>query len=383
MSDPTNELCSSSRKSSDTGAQGDNTPKISPGRKTLFVAILLLIALASAELVVRVRDMAVGYGFFNSRRNKLYNTPDAVIPFRTFGVRPYVKAGVISDRWGREFALPKSGAFRIVCMGGSTTEEKRDDGFRWPSELERILRERLNRPDIEVMNLGNSAYATPHLLIHLELDVLSWQPDLIIAFENINDLQANWFPDFKPDYSHMFSDPYFNTPDFSKNFTLAAALLQHFQLYWIVKDRIDRFDVAGNYRIRREPWGDKPLPGLPIFERNWRSFAALARSNGIPLVLASQPFHPSEQKFDLHARSKPYNHKIRYPLPAEVAAQHKSYNDVIRRVARDSEALFVDSDAALAANDEFFYDHVHYTTLGARRLAQNFADALIAAGIFK
>lgn len=364
-------------------------PRASLRLKIVFSVLVLAASLLGLECAVRTRDMFVGYGFFNPSRNKLYNKPDSIIPFRIFGVRPYTQPGMIrgrhADRFPDEvyrFEKP-AGTFRIVCLGGSTTENKPNRHTHYPRELQKRLRERLGRDSIEVINIGNSAYATPHSLIHLELDVLSWDPDLLILSHNINDLIMNYFPDFKPDYSHGYSDPFFATPDYTRHFTVISVLLQHFQLYWLTLQALDKLDLKGRRTMHRAAWGDKPLPGLEVFRRNLHSFVTLAGANGIPVLLASQPLDPRQEMFDRQHRHKPYNYRIVYPLHEEYIEQHRTYNRTIEEVARRTGCVFLDNDAVLGGNPDYFVDHAHYTLEGVRRLADSFADFLVNNEIIK
>ncbi|MCG3127593.1 MAG: hypothetical protein CHACPFDD_02459 [Phycisphaerae bacterium] len=359
--------------------------QISSGRKLLFLLVICAIGYLGLECAVRVRDMFPPRraGFFDNQRSPLRRTPDAVVPFRIFGVRPYTTDGMITSRHGDKFPLRKpDGVFRIVCLGGSTTE-CRDSGVRYPEELQRVLRQRLGRDTIEVINLGNSAYATPHLLIHMELDVLSWDADLVIVMENINDLLVNYFPGFKPDYTNAYGDPYFSLPDFARHFNIVSALMQYSQVYWILLDRYDKLNFDGRYTMHRESWGDRPLPARDTYKRNLRSIARLAAADGVGVLFSSQPLDPREEFFDRHNRWKPYNWKVRYPLHAEFLQQHASYNQAMREAAEESGALFIDSAAALCDRPEFFVDHVHYSDDGVRALVRGFADFLIERGVLK
>ncbi|ETX06172.1 MAG: hypothetical protein ETSY2_18725 [Candidatus Entotheonella gemina] len=112
----------------------------------------------------------------------------------------------IASRYQELYPLEKpSGTFRIVAFGGSTTanvQAMRSQTPHYPLLLQTQLRRTLARNDIEVINVGNPSYATPHSLILLAFDVLSWQPDLVILSHNINDLTALYWPDFTFDYSN-------------------------------------------------------------------------------------------------------------------------------------------------------------------------------------
>jgi len=348
----------------------------------------LMATVLVAELSVRAGDMLSGRAFFSEWRSPEFKRrPNALIPFRTFGPVFYrEKEGVhyIASRYGELYPFKKPiGTFRIVCIGGSTTEDLPTYGHyrrHYPRMLQGMLRQRLGRDSIEVINVGFSAYATPHFLILLELDVLSWKPDLIILSENLNDLLAAYFPDFKPDYSHKFGFPPY-VPANTAWREVELGLFRHLQAYWLVKRQ---FESGTAPSLRRRSYGDAPPPeAAEVFERNLRSFVTLAHSNGVDVLLASQPLQPSEEYFLRHMSRKPYNNRIAYPLQDEFVKHHHYYNEIIRQVATDQGTWFLDNDASFAGDERYFIDLVHYTLAGSTKLAENYKDFLMANGIVR
>ncbi len=351
----------------------------------LVLAVLLALALLG-ELGLRVSDMVRGQGFFNDRRDQLARfraTPLA--PFRLFGPPLYQGDGgtlTIKSTNNRLFPLHKpAGDFRVVCFGGSTTHQG------YPRLLEAELRRRLSDQKIEVINVGFSGYSTPHSLIELELDVISWQPDLVIISHNINDLLAAYFPDFRPDYSNKYRFGFFSVTDYKDIFTPWRVLLQNFQLYWWFEYRLERLELRLHRdelrsTVHRRSYGMRP-PAWParVFKRNLESFIALARMHGFKVVLATQPLEPSEEYFMRHYAHKPYNDIVVYPLHAEFVAHHHFYNGIIRQVASERGAGLVDNAAVMNGRTEYFIDSVHYSKAGMKRLTQSFADTLIAKGL--
>ena len=75
---------------------------------------------------------------------------------------------------------------------------------RWAASCSTATITWASNPWWVVISVASSAYATPHSLTLLSLDVLSWDTDLVILSHNINDLQAAYMPGFKPDYSHKY-----------------------------------------------------------------------------------------------------------------------------------------------------------------------------------
>jgi len=372
----------------DSGHPSAGAPRrrLSIGKRIMMTLVTFGLVICAAEFAIRIRDARMGYGFFNSNRDPLVRPAEKLLPFRMFGVRPYQSPGIITSRHGEQYPIAKPpGTFRIVCLGGSTTEcySETTTGVStdYPIALQKRLRAALGRDNIEVINMGHSAVCTAQMLILLQLDVLSWQPDLVIASENINDLLINWFPDFKPDYSHVYKTPYFAMPDTGRAPNLLTAIPQQFQLYWIIANKISALDFAGRKKMRRAPWGDTPLPGEATFRRNLESMAAICKSHGVTLVLATQPEDPREALFDLHHGYKDYNHLIQYPLHSEFLMQHAHYNEIIKHTGAAFGVPVVDNATAMAGHPEFFVDHVHYNDAGVAFMAGQFADFLIGSGL--
>ncbi len=88
---------------------------------------------------------------------------------------------------GADIEVPKpSGVFRIICLGGSTTEESHN-GESYPSMLQGLLLERFPGRRIEVVNCGISGKATPWDVALLG-DYFKMEPDLILIYDGINDV---------------------------------------------------------------------------------------------------------------------------------------------------------------------------------------------------
>ncbi len=94
-----------------------------------------------------------------------------------------------------DIVLPKpQGVFRIICMGGSTTEEGLTNDLTYPKLLQNKLRERFGEnPRIEVVNCG---------VVGLDLmnerkralDYARLEPDLAIDYNAVNDICHGIFP---------------------------------------------------------------------------------------------------------------------------------------------------------------------------------------------
>ena len=356
----------------------------------LLLILSVIIAILVLETTIRTYDMVKGYGFFSGWRNSLSKNIQPVSPFRIFGFELYKNEdGVkyISSRYGELYPIRKpAGTFRIVVFGGSTTENGysyREEGIHYPVILQSKLRESFGTQAIEVINVGNGAFATPHSLILFELDVLSWKPDMIIVSHNINDLQAAYWPNLTFDYSNKYSNKFF-MPDYKSVFTFSNLLFQHSQFYWFIRQRINGMISKKGVALKRMSYGmNPPQLAINIFKRNLRSFIAIAKENGIKVLLGNQPLQPSEEYFVRHMGYISYNSIVTYPLHNEFVHHHEIFNEAIRQVAEETGVLFIDNKSKLGENKEYFIDFVHYTPKGINILASNYAKFIIDKNIIQ
>lgn len=100
---------------------------------------------------------------------------------------PYGFPYTVNSRGFRtqEFADEKTKAFRIICLGGSTTMglESPDDKT-YPAQLGKILEE--NGKDVEVLNFGFSSWSLNNIQKLLFEEAVKYKPDFITIYSNRN-----------------------------------------------------------------------------------------------------------------------------------------------------------------------------------------------------
>jgi hypothetical protein len=155
-------------------------------------------------------------------------------------------------------------------------------------------------------------------------------------------------------------------------------LFQHSQFYWYVREKMNVGVSNESIEIKRRHYDTKSLQlPLEVFKRNLRSFVAIAKENGIRVLLGNQPLQPSEEYFIRHVAYKPYNSIVTYPLHDEFVQHHRAFNNAIKQVAEETQVLFIDNDSALGGKKDYFIDYVHYTPEGVTKLANNYANFLL------
>lgn len=361
--DSSGRTTASSREPTAEGHRGLATRK-----RVLF---LLAISLVAGELGVRAIDAMTR----RPSRNPLALARRPPDPFHGYG-QPFYDGGEILDRNGGRHGFQKpAGVRRVVCLGGSTT-------MGYPIPLREIL-----GAEFDVINTAAGGYTTAHMLTIEALNALAWEPDVLVASENVNDLRVAYFPAFQPDYVHALRNMG-ESSTYQRVFTTTNALFQHSELYWWIKGLPRRLYLGWKFAgvkgtrgvelhpIRRRSFGlAPPSDAAHAFERNLRSVVRLARGRSA-VVLGTQPFTPSESAFVRLDGGWHWSEYVEYPLQEELVAHHEAYNEIIRRVAASEGVPLV--DAAQAIRDPaLFVDSVHLGDEGNRQLARLYAERIM------
>lgn len=249
---------------------------------------------------------------------------------------------------------------RVLFLGGSTTEcNEVDEPFRFPAMVESILRER--GAAIRSTNGGVRGHTTLDAI-----NSLLNRPDLstaktVILMENINDrlLLA-----IREGYGAELSDAAPTT--LAAVLEAAGATVRSAWEYLAYRSNLlfvarsgDWF--GGGHSTARGFVTERTLDELPLpseeaqglYERNLKAFVGIARALDKSPVLMTQP---------LGKRS-----------PGQMI-----FNDIVRKVAKDSGAQLIDLDLLLPEDRGWAYlgDHIHLSNRGSREVARLIAASL-------
>jgi len=87
-----------------------------------------------------------------------------------------------------DVVVPKpDGVVRIVCVGGSTTEDGPTNGFTYPNLAELFLEEKFGAGRVEVINAGVRGANTERERARFP-DFLMMDPDLVVFYNGVNDI---------------------------------------------------------------------------------------------------------------------------------------------------------------------------------------------------
>ena len=260
----------------------------------------------------------------------------------------------------------------IMCLGGSTTAFKDSLGRGWPGRVQQRLRDRLERPDIEVHNMGTPWYTSLHTLINYQANLRHHKPDVIIVMHGINDLLHNadfcYFSrgEFRDDYGHFFGP-------ISKLVTrrgIETSLAEKLRMFW--------------YHKPRRVVDQTTFPGLLPFERNLNALVDLAEKDGVRVVLMTQPFlfketmTAEERDVLIMLNVEAVGPEARWSLHTALSGM-QAYNAVTRRIATSRGLPLIDLEKDVPKTLEYFEDDVHYQDVAYDLVAECVTKGLVQA----
>ena len=273
-----------------------------------------------------------------------------------------------------EFSSEKdSTTFRVLCIGGSTTRNVRLDTMeRYPSVLHQMLKEKFQAKNVELLNAGMDWYTSKHSTINYSLYCRDFKPDVVVVMHGINDLYRSFSPkslavgEYKSDYTHFYGPSIAGAqpPTFEG---LAKGLIRKF--WFSPKYEAASFDIS-------------QFKSLNDFSNYMSTLIEIIQNDGADVVLVSQPyFYKSEMT--------PEEDKVlwmdrgmclidgKYPNGETMALAMDAYNAKTAMLAGKYNLTFVHGEPALPKDLEHFVDDVHYTALGAKKLAEIIANAIV------
>lgn len=233
----------------------------------------------------------------------------------------------------RERSVPKpAGTFRVLCIGGSTTEMGRDFDSTYPALLEKQLAGRYPGKNIEVINAGCSGAMTLDHFARMPL-YLRLEPDLVIGYLGVNDLifgTGRW---------QLFG-PWLAT---AKNSALARLLFQGGESFFEKRlETLHKENALANMRL----------------------LGALFRERGIPVVFCSiaspRPARLSPDQInyldhDLYTQWKQDSLTF-----ANYARHVEGHNQLVRSLCAGEQFYFADTGKNIDGGLDIFKDVCHF-----------------------
>jgi lysophospholipase L1-like esterase len=258
------------------------------------------------------------------------------------------------------------GALRVVCLGDSTTFGLRvPEDTAWPRRLETLLRRRLDRDDVEVLNLGVPGYTSFQGLRQYRDEAAQLEADVVIsAFGSFND----WVPAVSRTDAEQEDAPTWHG---LRIVQLALALGERSRAPYEAASTVEEAERRSAQLDTRGLLGPRRVPPAD-FAANLRALARAAHADGARFVIVVQPLPSATLERNPIARD--YAQIARSLGPVEGDLAHASGADRADGVS--------DGPAALAAAEhdaDLFVDFCHPSAEGHRLLAESVSIAVLRA----
>jgi len=281
------------------------------------------------------------------------------IPFKKYkknlrGAHSGMGVAIDTNNYGfrdEDVAVPKpQDVFRILCIGGSTTEEGVTSDSTYPNRLERKLRAHFPTRAIEVVNCGTSGLDSFGHRFRVA-DYLELEPDLIVAYMGINDIV----------YRYLAIEGRQLAP-------------------WQHVLRLSRFARLHANRLLFRLDEDARRDVNRVVIDNLLALARVFRSRGIRVALCSVAYPNAEglskeerDYFDYDARTYWRNECLNLDVYVALMA---IYNRELRALCEREGMFYVPMAEHLTGGAEYFGDICHMKEAGIELKAQIFFEYL-------
>jgi lysophospholipase L1-like esterase len=250
---------------------------------------------------------------------------------------------------------PEPGVLRIATLGDSCTAHCVSTRKTFPGLAEKFLNARGGRR-VEILNAGVASHSSFQGLQRLKHAVLPYRPDVLTVFFGWNDHWITGTPDSEVRLRSEWE-------------TALVNALDHFRIYQAGSYALAKLRGAGGARSRKNGREAVPRVDLNGYEANLREIVGLARGSGMRVLFITAP-----------QEIRDWNNPDLLPLPTErVVELHARYNDVVRKVARETGAGLVDL-AVLVEKEPprsvIARDGIHFGPAGCRFVARVVAEKL-------
>ncbi|MEF2230154.1 MAG: GDSL-type esterase/lipase family protein [Pseudodesulfovibrio sp.] len=281
------------------------------------------------------------------------------------------------DRYGLRGAYPSPDRIDILTVGGSTTDQAYiADGETWQDDLAKALGDK-GYPAC-VVNAGIDGHSTHGHLKNFEWwfpRIPGFAPRCILYYTGINDIFAE-------------------TPPYEADRGWRGLVVEKsisYRIYRILRGALlaRKYDIGhGRVDFAAQRWTDQPLASPAVYDEVFRDRLAAYSGRVRALIektraLGALPVFVTQQTrmfrrdggrvtgiedaFEFHGHL--FNGVDRYHIL-------EMYNNVVRRVCRETGTLCVDLADDLALTDGDFYDFMHNTPAGTLKIGDFLAEEL-------
>ena len=344
--------------------------------KLLLIALALVVTIGMLEGAIRIRQrlrFGTSGSLFESRLDPKSGLP-LPVPGETKGANVWIRINSSGFR-SPELELPKPASrVRLAFLGASTTfnaEASRNE-TTWPHLVWSRLQAAYPSVTFDYVNAGVPGYRLEHLLRNLEHRVKPLGPDLIVIYEAVNDLRFDTRR--LAEAQNLFAPPSTKS-SWLAEWSVAVFLIEkNLQLHSRQRKAAKEQD-----RLTFEP------RQLSVGFRDRLTRLILDAKSVAPIVAVATFSHKIRHEQSREQQLQAANTDLYYAPYMSLEgflSGYDEYNRVIREVAKETNVILIADEELIPADDQHFYDSVHFTDAGNDAMAGRVLKFLIQSPRF-
>lgn len=348
--------------------------------KTLIAIVLgLLLGVVVGEVGLRLYNPFV----VRLRGDAIYLNPNLKMEFENSRIRG-LSAKVIHTTNEIGFRGPNPpkdmpANFTLLAVGGSTTEcGYISDGEDWPA----LLAERLSGSfsSVWMNNAGMDGHSTFGHMVLVRDFVVKLRPKVVFLLVGANDLGVKAENRFDQEAKR----PWWSAKGLVRRLAVRSEvinLLLNMHRAWQARNLglgHGNLDVTNAPRLDVSDTDERAVldrhkPSLLAYEQRLAAVIQVLQEAGITPILLTQPTllgggEATTTDLARVAYAVPLADKMMNGLTYYHVLE--AYNDVLRHYAEAHQVMLVDLSRAMPKSVEYFYDALHFTNAGARKVAE-------------
>ncbi len=367
--------------------------KLQPYKKIILYAVIVtILIIIPTETILRIKKI-------HFTKVKGTYTIENFHPFLQQRIIPSMGPSYHANEYGfRAGPISKEkpkNTYRIFLLGGSTVLNVSTPFEQNTSELLRkLLQKKYPQKNIEVINAGNEGYTSEHSIIDYMFNISDFQPDLVIMWHGINDMQYSCVPTYQSfgiyhsDYSHflgavtnMVKSYYTEKPIISINL-ISMDFITEFFRYNFYSDLIEAYKKM-QFNKHGKVLNSTPIamnyPSMAAYKRNLEHFAKILKEDNVSFVLGNQPFlyrKELDKTMDWYMQHV-CSDGVHHPSLESLIRGINGFNKTTEKVALENHVPFIDLERHVPKTATYFVDDVHLNSKGNQLTADLLYDFVI------
>lgn len=267
---------------------------------------------------------------------------------------------------GENYPADPQNRIKIFTLGGSTTFSLyNSDGKTWSDLVAQGLKE--VEPRVWLNNAGFSGHSTKGHLIMLKDHLQALKPDYALFLIGINDV-GRVLDEPNPSYWEelLFKSEVISfAVNIFRNYQ-SKKLNLSYDLKWDPKTA-PQLELTGQQISKAMMEHSKTY--LPFYRRRVEALVRYCKENNIKPILMTQPLVYG-QTMDPTSRVDLSKFKVGEQNSLQLWLILEMYNDVTRVIARKEHLPLIDLARLMPKDSLYYYDYMHYTDEGAKKMAE-------------